>query len=184
MTDSQHGRGPSRRALLLGAGTGAGLAAIAGLWYGRPWIAGAEAARIDWDQPQVDAPGPLAIRVYRGEGCGCCTLWLEHLERHGFSIDDHLLSVADLNRRRQELGVPDHLASCHTGIIDGYLIEGHVPADDIKRLLIDRPEGLGISVPGMPVGTPGMEIGDRRDPFTVVLFSADGERAFRSYRDY
>ncbi len=84
-----------------------------------------------------------------------------------------------------ELGVPSAMASCHTATIDGYVIEGHVPADDIKRLLKERPDVAGLSVPAMPAGTPGMEMGGRKDPFRVLSFDASGDiEVFREYRDY
>jgi len=105
--------------------------------------------------------------------CGCCSDWAAYMRREGFVID---LRLSDnIARTRRELGVPGRLASCHTAEIGGYLVEGHVPADAVRRLLAEQPDALGISAPGMPWGSPGMEMGDRIDTYPVVLFDADGK---------
>ena len=102
------------------------------------------------------------------------------MKKQGFQTKDLLTS--DLEAVKQKYKVPDNLTSCHTAIIDGYAIEGHVPANDIKRLLQEKPNVAGISVPQMPVGTPGMEAGDRRDPFTVFSFDQKGRaKVFNEY---
>jgi hypothetical protein len=116
--------------------------------------------------------GPLVV-VHLSPYCGCCMDWVDHIEAAGFATRVHLAN--DVNGVRRLLGVPDQLASCHTATVDGYLVEGHVPAADIRRLLEERPQARGIAVPAMPIGSPGMEMGDRRDPFDVLVF--DGERA-------
>jgi hypothetical protein len=117
-----------------------------------------------------------AIVVHKTPTCGCCGLWVEHLEQAGFSVEvfDHDALALDAIKARHT--VPRELQSCHTGLIDGYVVEGHVPAGDVRRLLAERPAAIGIAVPGMPIGSPGMEVGDRRDPYDVVLFGADGSR--------
>ncbi len=121
------------------------------------------------------------IVVYKTPGCSCCHEWLVHLEKNGFTVVAH--DVPGTGPYRERYGVPRALASCHTGVIDGYAIEGHVPADDIKRLIAEKPKARGLSVPGMPVGTPGMEVdGSRRDAFDVVLFDEAGGRSV--YRHY
>ncbi len=118
----------------------------------------------------VDAP---TITVYKSSTCGCCALWVKHLEESGFDV-----SVTDteaLQAIKAEHGVGDHLASCHTALIDGYVVEGHVPAADIRSMLESRPDIAGLAVPGMIVGTPGMEIaGQPAQPYQVLAFDREG----------
>jgi len=114
------------------------------------------------------------IDVYRAEGCDCCGKWAEHLKKNGFKVRLHNLSPSRLDRIKTEAGVPEKYASCHTAKVEGYVIEGHVPADDIKRLLKDRPNAIGLSVPDMPIGSPGMEVGDKKEPYDVLLLKKDG----------
>lgn len=120
------------------------------------------------------APESITITVYHSPSCGCCSGWIEHMQAQGFQIDDRLMD--DLEVIKQEHNVPSDLASCHTSIVNGYVIEGHVPAEDVKRLLEEQPDVAGIAVPGMPVGTPGMEAGDQRESFTVISFDQRGNR--------
>lgn len=108
------------------------------------------------------------VVVYKTATCNCCSKWVDHLEQAGFKVTVH--NETDLDRTKRQLGVPDSLASCHTAVVKGYVVEGHVPADDIKRLLAERPKAKGIAVPGMPIGSPGMEMGERKDAYDVVLF--------------
>lgn len=118
----------------------------------------------------------LSIKVYKDPSCGCCTAWADRLTEAGFdvSIDEH----ADMDAIKAELGVPYDLASCHTGVVAGYTIEGHVPPADIKRLVAKRSKGKGLAVPGMPINSPGMEVpGEADEAYTVWLFQADGTRA-------
>lgn len=116
------------------------------------------------------------ITVYKTPTCGCCHEWVAHLEQNGFAVVAK--DVPDTAPHRSRLGVPKELGSCHTGVIDGYALEGHVPAADIRRLLSERPKARGLAVPGMPVGSPGMEVeGTRRDAFDVVLFTDEGQRS-------
>lgn len=112
------------------------------------------------------------IIVYRDPSCSCCEGWMEHLEAQG--IQTNSVPTPDLDSLKQQYGVPDDLTSCHTAIIDGYVIEGHVPVEEIRRLLAERPNITGITVPGMPVGTPGMESGNERESFTVFSFDEQG----------
>jgi len=111
------------------------------------------------------------ITVYRDPNCGCCSKWIEHLIKHGFRVDDK--KTAEMPEIKRGLGIPDDLESCHTGVVNGYLIEGHVPAADIKRLLKEKPRVAGLAVPGMPMGSPGME-GPRTDRYEVVSFDKSG----------
>jgi hypothetical protein len=111
------------------------------------------------------------MAVYKSATCGCCTKWIEHLRVNGFEVKTH--DVDDITVSRARLGVPQALGSCHTGSISGYLIEGHVPARDIQRLLRERPSAAGLAVPGMPRGSPGMEAGIK-EAYDVLLFQPDG----------
>jgi hypothetical protein len=111
--------------------------------------------------------------VYKSPTCGCCTLWVEHMKQSGFSVVVH--EVRYVAPVRQRLGVPDALESCHTAAIGGYAVEGHVPAADVKRLSREKPKAVGIAVPGMVQGSPGMEQGRGSDPYSVLLFQANGK---------
>lgn len=113
-----------------------------------------------------------AVEVYKTLSCGCCGLWVEHMQQSGFKVNVH--NVRDVTPMRENAGVPDAMASCHTAIVGGYAIEGHVPAADVKRLLRDRPKAAGIAVPGMVQGSPGMEQGQGKDAYNVILFSKGG----------
>ncbi|WP_335190272.1 DUF411 domain-containing protein [Nostoc sp.] len=122
----------------------------------------------------------LNATVYRSPDCNCCGGWIAHLKAQGFKITD--FSTPDIETVKQKYNVPDNLSSCHTAIVNGYVIEGHVPADDIKRLLQEKPNVVGLSVPQMPVGTPGMEMGNRKDPFSVLSFDRQNSVAvFNKY---
>ena len=122
------------------------------------------------------------IEVWKDPDCGCCKDWVIHLEANGFAVR---VNDSGNTASRARLGIPTKLGSCHTGLVDGYAIEGHVPAREILRLLRDKPAVLGLAVPGMPVGSPGMDgavYGDRRDPYDVLLVCRDGStRIFQSY---
>ena len=113
-----------------------------------------------------------ALHVYRSPTCGCCNAWADHLRQSGFKVDVH--DTEDVTPLAKSLGVPDQLRSCHTAVADGYFIEGHVPAGDIRKLLKERPSARGIAVPGMPIGSPGMEQGDREEHFATLLVRDDG----------
>jgi len=114
------------------------------------------------------------VDVYRSEGCDCCGKWAEHLKQSGFKVRVHNLSASRLGRIKTEAGVPEKYAACHTAKVGGYVVEGHVPAEDVKRLLKERPAAIGLSVPGMPIGSPGMEVGDTKEPYEVLLLKRDG----------
>jgi len=118
------------------------------------------------------ADGP--VEVWRSPTCQCCGKWVEHLKESGFTVKVNGATPSMLNRLKHQAGIGKDLASCHTGKIGPYVIEGHVPAADIKRLLAERPDAIGLSVPGMPVGSPGMEQGDQREPYEVLLIKKDG----------
>lgn len=126
--------------------------------------------------PSCAADARPSIKVYKDASCGCCTTWVDRLKEAGFktSVDDS----QDMAAIKAKYGLPEDLTSCHTGVVAGYAIEGHVPAADIKRLLKEKPKALGIAVPGMPVNSPGMEVpGQPDEAYTVWLFAKDGTRA-------
>ena len=122
----------------------------------------------------AQAAEPIAIEVHRDPNCGCCKAWIKHLEANGFQVDDHV--ETDMAAVKAHLGVPDRLGSCHTGVIDGKFVEGHVPAADILKLRA-QPDLIGAAVPGMPMGSPGMEMGDRKDAFKVIAVSEEGQQS-------
>ena len=112
------------------------------------------------------------LTVYKSPWCGCCTGWVDHMKANGFSVK--VIEQEDLTPIKRQYSVPGNLESCHTAEIDGYTIEGHVPAEDVIRLLAERPRAKGPAVPGMPIGSPGMEQGNEKEPYPVVLFGEDG----------
>nr|WP_024306945.1 DUF411 domain-containing protein [Pseudomonas sp. P818] len=125
------------------------------------------------------ASEPLTIDVHRDANCGCCKAWISHLQDNGFTVNDHV--EADMSAVKQKLGVPPRLASCHTGVIDGKFVEGHVPAADILKLR-ERPDLIGAAVPGMPMGSPGMEYDERVDAYQVI--GLDRDRQDQLLSDY
>lgn len=131
----------------------------------------------------AQAQGRALVEVWKSPSCGCCKDWIAHLEANGFASKVHDTGNTGMRGR---LGIPVALGSCHTALVGGYAIEGHVPAADLRRLLAERPQAIGLAVPGMPVGSPGMDgavYGGRRDPYDVLLVGRDGStRVFTSYR--
>ena len=112
------------------------------------------------------------VLVYKTATCGCCKKWVDYLKANGFTVSAKDISYEELGTMRAELGVPEKLSSCHTAVVGGYTIEGHVPAGDIQRLLKEKPKVAGLSAPGMPAASPGMDAG--KDPYEVVSFDAKG----------
>ena len=112
------------------------------------------------------------IVVYKNPDCGCCTKWVRYLESHGYNVT--IENTRGVHEVKKRLGVPEKLAACHTAVIDDYVIEGHITHRDIKRLLLFRPQVTGIAVPGMPIGTPGMERGSSKQPYDVMTFDDQG----------
>ena len=154
-------RGPSRRGFVL--------VALASAWPA--WaVAG-------------PAGAPLLVEVWKSPTCGCCKDWVAHLEANGFRVQVHDDGNTDARAR---LGIPVRYGSCHTARVGGYAIEGHVPASEVRRLLKEKPKAVGLAVPAMPVGSPGMDgpaYGGRKDPYDVLLVRADGSSSvYRSYR--
>lgn len=132
--------------------------------------------------PSLRAQAKPQVEVWKDPNCGCCADWVRHLQTEGFEVR---VNDTGNTAARKRLGIAGKLGSCHTALVSGYAIEGHVPAQDIWRLLKEKPQAIGLSVPGMPVGSPGMdgpEYAGRKDPFDVLLIARDGgTRVFQSY---
>ena len=141
------------------------------------------AASLLWAPLSLDArETPSAVHVVEGQGCECCAKWTEHLQEQGFDVTTEDRFGVLLIQHKIALGVPAEHYSCHTGQIDGYFLEGHVPARDIRRLLEERPDAAGLAVPGMPYGSPGTGPEDRREAYDVLLIRKDGSsEVFTSY---
>ena len=154
---------PSRRHALRWAGALVATLGAAPLWAQR--------------RPDLDT-----VEVWKDASCGCCHDWIAHMERHGFQVTAH---DTGNNAVRARLGLAAQYGSCHTALVGGYVVEGHVHADDVRRLLREKPQALGLAVPGMPVGSPGMDgpvYGGRRDKYdTLLVLRGGGHRVFRSH---
>ena len=130
---------------------------------------------------RAQAAGLPRMVVTKDPSCGCCTGWAEHVRAAGFPVE--IVETDSLNRVKARLGVPQDLAGCHTAEVGGYVVEGHVPASMVKRLLAEKPQAKGLAVAGMPVGSPGMEVeGMEPDAYEVVLFGPLGRRAFARFK--
>ena len=122
---------------------------------------------------QQYSPDKIEVVMYKNEGCQCCTKWAEHMDEQEFAVVEK--AVQNLMDIKEENGITRELASCHTAIVDGYVVEGHVPVADVQRMLKERPDAIGLTVPGMPTGSPGMEIpGVEADNYDVLLVAKDG----------
>ncbi|MGM9489198.1 DUF411 domain-containing protein [Ideonella sp. YS5] len=122
--------------------------------------------------PAVAATALPQLQVFKSPYCGCCGAWVDHLKAAGFAVKVNL--VEDTTSARARAGLPDKFGSCHTALVGGYAVEGHVPADEVKRLLALKPNAIGLAVPSMPPGSPGMEMGARHDPYDVLLIDKSG----------
>ena len=130
--------------------------------------------------PAIAAPSLPHVEVFKSPYCGCCGAWVDHMKAAGFAVK--VTVVEDTTEARKRLGMPDAFGSCHTATVDGYVLEGHVPAAEVKRLLAVKPAAVGLAVPGMPPGSPGMEVGKRQDPYQVLLIDKIGHATvFASY---
>jgi hypothetical protein len=132
------------------------------------------------------AAGKPLLEVWKSPTCGCCHDWIAHLQANGFQVAVHDVSEAAKAAQRLKLGLADKFGSCHTALVDGYVVEGHVPAREITRLLKERPKAVGLAVPGMPVGSPGMDgplYQGRKDAYAVLLVQKDGSSSvYQSYQ--
>ena len=125
--------------------------------------------------PGEEAP-PL-VTVYKSPTCGCCAEWVTYMEANGFTVET--VDVNDISAVKAQYGIPDSLSSCHTAVVGGYVVEGHVPASDVHRLLREQPEAGGLAVPGMPIGSPGMEVpGQPNQPYAVLLVDDGGTSVY------
>ncbi|MFD3188962.1 DUF411 domain-containing protein [Sedimentitalea sp. HM32M-2] len=148
----------------------------------RTLIAGAAALTLTSALPVAAVPARPAIHVLKDPNCGCCTAWVEILQAQGFEVTTENSLGTALTRFKIEQGIPQRMMSCHTGQIAGYVIEGHVPAADIRRLLDEQPDAVGLAVPGMPYGSPGMGPESAREAYQVFLIRRDGTTAvYASY---
>jgi hypothetical protein len=136
----------------------------------------------------IAAARPLAaetlpkVHVVKDPGCGCCNDWIDHIRDAGFPVSFEEMEAGKLADLKASLGLKPGQVSCHTAQVEGYLIEGHVPATDVKRLLAEKPDAIGLSVPGMPFGSPGMGPESEREPYQVLLVAGDGSSSvFASY---
>ena len=136
-------------------------------------------AAVAWGVVSVGATKAAETTVYKSPYCGCCGKWSEHMRANGFAVN--VREVEDVDPVKALYGVSPALASCHTAVVDGYVVEGHVPADLVKRFLAERPEARGLAVPGMPAGSPGMENAGR-EPYEVFIFHDRGKIAVYARR--
>jgi hypothetical protein len=143
-------------------------------------VAGLASAALAAPVPALAVRRSPLLEVWKSPTCGCCGAWIEHMQAAGFEVRVH--DVGNVAARAR-VGLSPSLGSCHTAMVEGYVVEGHVPAQDVLRLLAQRPKALGLAVPGMPIGSPGMEQGAQRDPYDVLLVSAEGgTTVWRAYR--
>ena len=154
-----------------GAGQAAPTLASPGVDTAAARTAAADSGAVTLASAGSVAPLPT-MTVYKSPSCGCCKGWVEHAERAGFTVA--VRDTADVSPVKRAYGVDPKLYSCHTTVVGGYVVEGHVPLEDVKRMLAERPRIAGIAAPGMPVGSPGMEQGTQKDPFDVIAFTKDG----------
>ncbi|MCW9033262.1 MAG: DUF411 domain-containing protein [Alphaproteobacteria bacterium] len=143
-------------------------------------------AGFSWMNWQVRAPAQIISQanagelvVYKSPSCGCCGDWVDHLKQSGFKVQVH--DTDEMTAVKNHFKVPHEMGSCHTATVNGYVVEGHVPANDIKRLLSEKPNVRGIAVPGMPIGSPGMEQGDEKEAYQVIAFGEKGFKVFAQY---
>lgn len=129
----------------------------------------------------VMADSAIPITVYRSPTCSCCGKWIEHLKQNNFDVKE--VQTDEIQAIKEKNHIPEAMQSCHTGVVNGYAIEGHVPADDIKELLKTKPKVLGLAVPEMPMGTPGMEMGDKKDAYNTMSFDEKNQtQVFKAHQ--
>ena len=124
--------------------------------------------------PAIRARAETPVEVWKTPSCGCCAAWVDRMREAGFAVAARDVTQGALVGLKTRLGVTPETASCHTALIEGYVVEGHVPPGDVRRLLAERPDAAGLAVPGMPIGSPGMEMGDRVEPYATLLIGRDG----------
>ncbi|WP_170428852.1 DUF411 domain-containing protein [Ruegeria arenilitoris] len=148
----------------------------------RIFLVGLGASGVALAAPALASVGPL-VEVLKDPSCGCCGAWIDIMQREGFEMAVQNASWETLSQFKATKGVPEEMTSCHTGLVEGYVIEGHVPPTDIRRLLAERPDAIGLTVPGMPFGSPGMGPESEREAYSVFLIRKDGTtEVFSHYR--
>ena len=156
---------------------------MSGSLIGRREVIAAAVATVLLPMRAARAEAEPPIHVVKGRGCECCEAWVAYLREQGFTVTEEVSMGTLLIKYKLDHGIPEKAFSCHTGIVDGYALEGHVPAADIRRLLAERPDAVGLAVPGMPYGSPGMGSEDSRDAYDVLLVGRDGSlEIFTSYQ--
>lgn len=146
----------------------------------KQWLAIVLCVFLSWPAVHAAESTQPEVIVHKDASCGCCSAWVEHLQASGFRVK--VIDEGDMSAVKQRLGIPGKLGSCHTARVGGYLIEGHVPASSIRRLLREKPAIRGLAVPGMPIGSPGMEMKGRQDAYDVVAFDkTNATRVFESF---
>ena len=135
--------------------------------------AGAAAVAVPRFAHAMIGTAPIPMTVYKSPSCGCCKSWVTHMQGAGFTVK--VIDMDDLTAVKKNAGVPQKLQSCHTALVGGYVVEGHVPADLVKKMLNQKPPITGLAVPGMVTGSPGMEMGDSKDPYDVMAFARAGK---------
>lgn len=148
----------------------------------RAWLLAAAAGLLSAERVEAQRREPL-VQVWKSATCGCCHVWMDHMKASGFRLEAFDIGNESIRAR---LGIGARLGSCHTALVGGYAVEGHVPAREVWRLLRERPEAIGVAVPGMPIGSPGMDTGGyegRKEPYDVLLIARDGSvSVYASYR--
>jgi hypothetical protein len=124
--------------------------------------------------PAISEQKPAPVELWKSPSCGCCSGWMKHMQTAGYAVNAHNVEQDVLSRIKRQAGLSEDLHSCHTAKIGGYMIEGHVPAKDIARLLLEKPDAIGLAVPNMPMGSPGMNFGTEKEPYEVLLVKKDG----------
>ena len=135
--------------------------------------AGAAAVAAPRLSSAMTGAAPIPVTVYKSPSCGCCKNWVTHMQGAGFAVK--VIDMDDLTTVKKNAGVPQKLQSCHTALVGAYVVEGHVPADLVKKMLAQKPQITGLAVPGMVTGSPGMEMGDSKDPYDVIAFDRAGK---------
>ena len=135
--------------------------------------AGAAAVAAPRLSSAMTGAAPIPVTVYKSPSCGCCKNWVTHMQGAGFAVK--VIDMDDLTTVKKNAGVPQKLQSCHTALVGAYVVEGHVPADLVKKMLAQKPQITGLAVPGMVTGSPGMEMGDGKDPYDVIAFDRAGK---------
>jgi hypothetical protein len=139
------------------------------------WIVICAFAALQFAAPvRADETPARSVEVWKSPTCGCCRGWVAHMKNSGFKVATNNVEYDILYKIKRQAGIGEEMASCHTAKVGGYVIEGHVPAEDVARLLKEKPDAVGLAVPGMPVGSPGMEYGNEKEPYEVLLVKKDG----------